>query len=310
MNNSINIIHNRNILILELKLLRIFVQVVKSGSFSAAAEQLCYTQPTISKSIQQLEQQIGEKLFITGYRKRHVKLTFIGEHVYKHALSILQQHEDMLDSIQNIRSLKAGELSLGLPPLGAILMHRLIARYHRNYPEIKLNFLEVGSLKIEEALVNKKIDVGIVLGNPHSDLYSIKILNSPLCLLAKQDSHLTKYEKINFDDLKNENFIFYTDDFSLTPIILSEAQKAGFEPNIVCKSSQWDFIVKMVEANMGIAILPEIYCRKFSNLKKIYFNSDDMTWQLHMAWHKGLETSHATKAWLNLVNKYSHEISL
>ncbi|WP_373683725.1 hypothetical protein [Acinetobacter sp. YH12255] len=54
-------------------------------------------------------------------------------------------------------------------------------------------------------------------------MYSIKILNSPLCLLAKQDSHLTKYEKINFDDLKNENFIFYTDDFSLTPIILSEA---------------------------------------------------------------------------------------
>ncbi|WP_373684777.1 LysR substrate-binding domain-containing protein [Acinetobacter sp. YH12156] len=68
--------------------------------------------------------------------------------------------------------------------------------------------------------------------------------------------------------------LFYTDDFSLTPIILSEAQKAGFEPNIVCKSSQWDFIVKMVEANMGIAILPEIYCRKFSNLKKIYFNSE------------------------------------
>src|SRR5690606_42094871 len=99
MNNSIKIIHNGNIFILELKLLRIFVQVVKSGSFSAAAEQLCYTQPTISKSIQQLEQQIGEKLFITGYRKRHVKLTFIGEHVYNHALSILQQHEEDRKSV-------------------------------------------------------------------------------------------------------------------------------------------------------------------------------------------------------------------
>src|SRR5690606_36814535 len=207
MNNSINIIHNRNILILELKLLRIFVQVVKSGSFSAAAEQLCYTQPTISKSIQQLEQQIGEKLFITGYRKRHVKLTFIGEHVYKHALSILQQHEDMLDSIQNIRSLKAGELSLGLPPLGAILMHRLIARYHRNYREIELIFWEVASVKIEAALVKKKTDVGLVVGHPHSDLYPIKILNAALCLLANPDSHLTRYEKINFDVLKTENFI-------------------------------------------------------------------------------------------------------
>lgn len=293
---------------MEIKLLRIFVNVVQSGSFSAAAEQLCCTQPTISKSIQQLEHQVGDKLFTIGQRKRQVELTFMGEHIYEHALSILEQYENMLDSIQHIRSLKAGELSLGLPPLGAILMHRLITRYHRNYPGIKLNFLEVGSLKIEEALINKKIDVGIVLGNQHSDLYSIKILTSPLCLLVKQDSHLTQYEKIDFHDLKNEKFIFYTDDFSLTPIILNAAKKSGFEPNIVCKSSQWDFIVKMVDANMGIAILPEVYCKKFNHLNKIHFNHDEMNWELHMAWHKGLETSHATQAWLDLVRQYAHEI--
>ncbi|WP_122902549.1 LysR substrate-binding domain-containing protein [Acinetobacter sp. B51(2017)] len=296
---------------MDIKQLKIFITVVKLGSFSAAADQLSCTQPTITKAMQQLEQQVGEKLFslTQAQRKRQVQLTSIGQHIYQYALAILQQHEQMLDSIQQIKLLKTGQLRLGLPPLGAILMHRLITRYHHNYPDIKLHFLEVGSLKIEQALLNKKIDVGIVLGQPHHELYSIKILNSPLCVLTQKNSHLSKRDHIDFHELKNEKFLFYTQDFSLSPILLDAAQQAGFNPNIVCQSSQWDFIVKMVEADMGIAILPEIYCKQFEHLSRVYFNNEGLTWTLHMAWHKGLQITPTTQAWLNLVEQYRHEIS-
>ncbi len=58
--------------------------------------------------------------------------------------------------------------------------------------------------------MNKKIDVGIVLGNPHSDLKIYKNIKFPFMLISKQDSHLTKYEKINFDDLKMRSLVLYT----------------------------------------------------------------------------------------------------
>ena len=70
---------------MDFKALKIFVQLVKSHSFSLAAEELSVTQPTISKSLKQLEDEIGLPLFHKGEagRKREVKLTYMGEQLYE-----------------------------------------------------------------------------------------------------------------------------------------------------------------------------------------------------------------------------------
>jgi Transcriptional regulator len=121
---------------MDIKSLKVFVTIVQKQSFSHAAEALFVTQPTISKLIRQLEDEIGVPLFHKGEagRKREAQLTYMGEQIYQHALVILNEQQRMLDTVTQVRALKQGKLTLGLPPLASVLFSQLIALFHKNTP--------------------------------------------------------------------------------------------------------------------------------------------------------------------------------
>ena len=297
---------------MDFKALKIFVQLVKSHSFSLAAEELSVTQPTISKSLKQLEDEIGLPLFHKGEagRKREVKLTYMGEQVYLHAVQILQQEQQIFEAADQIRGLKQGVLRLGLPPLGSVLLSSLIVKFHKLYPNIELNFLEGGATGIEEAILAKKIDVGILLGELKPSIQGIQIIDSPLCLLSNYDSQWRKRDVVQFAELKEESFLLYADTFTLNHVILDAAMAAGFEPKVLCKSSQWDFIAKMVESGVGIALLPQIYCEQLDRAKfsVSLVEQPSLRWNLNMAWNSTVVMNPATRAWLSIIDEYKDQI--
>ncbi len=297
---------------MDLKSLKIFVEIVQNRSFSLAAEHLFMTQPTLSKAIRSLEEELGTALFKKGEagRKREVTLTYTGELIYQHALKMLAEQKNIYETIEQIQSLKKGKLTLGLPPLGSILISPLIALFHKKYPEIQLNFLEVGGNSIEEAIANKQIDVGVLLHNLRPDFAFIPVVSSPMCVLSIKESHWKNKEKVSMIELKEESFLLFSDTFTLNNMIIQAANSVGFEPNVVCKSSQWDFIAKMIESNMGIALLPQIYCEQL-DLNKYNISlleNPNLTWQLSMAWNTTVAMSPATRAWLNIVEDNKQRI--
>ncbi|MCU4535726.1 LysR family transcriptional regulator [Acinetobacter bereziniae] len=297
---------------MDIKNLKIFVEIVHCESFTLAADRLFMTQPTISKSIKHLEEELGTALFKKGEagRKREVVLTYIGELIYQHALNILSEQKLIFDNIDQVQDLKKGKLTIGLPPLGSVLLSPLIALFHQNYPDIQLKFLEVGANAIEEAIAAKSIDVGILLGNLRPSFAAIPVIDSPMCLLAKKNSHWNQKITVNLNELKEEKFLLYADSFTLNKMIIQAANSVGFEPKVVCKSSQWDFITKMVEFNMGIAILPKIYCDQLDPQKfcSAILNEPKLHWTLSMAWNITVAMSPATKAWLNIVEMNREKI--
>ncbi|KKW77910.1 LysR family transcriptional regulator [Acinetobacter sp. Ag2] len=297
---------------MDIKNLKIFVEIVHCESFTLAADRLFMTQPTISKSIKHLEEELGTALFKKGEagRKREVVLTYIGELIYQHALNILSEQKLIFDNIDQVQDLKKGKLTIGLPPLGSVLLSPLIALFHQNYPDIQLKFLEVGANAIEEAIAAKSIDVGILLGNLRPSFAAIPVIDSPMCLLAKKSSHWSQKNTVNLNELKEEKFLLYADSFTLNKMIIQAANSVGFEPKVVCKSSQWDFITKMVEFNMGIAILPKIYCDQLDPQKfcSAILNEPKLHWTLSMAWNITVAMSPATKAWLNIVEMNREKI--
>ncbi|MFW1973867.1 LysR family transcriptional regulator [Acinetobacter bereziniae] len=297
---------------MDIKNLKIFVEIVHCESFTLAADRLFMTQPTISKSIKHLEEELGTALFKKGEagRKREVVLTYIGELIYQHALNILSEQKLIFDNIDQVQDLKKGKLTIGLPPLGSVLLSPLIALFHQNYPDIQLKFLEVGANAIEEAIAAKSIDVGILLGNLRPSFAAIPVIDSPMCLLAKKSSHWNQKNTVNLNELKEEKFLLYADSFTLNKMIIQAANSVGFEPKVVCKSSQWDFITKMVEFNMGIAILPKIYCDQLDPQKfcSAILNEPKLHWTLSMAWNITVAMSPATKAWLNIVEMNQEKI--
>lgn len=297
---------------MDLKSLKIFVETVNSQSFSLAAVRLFMTQPTLSKIIKSLEEELGTALFKKGEagRKREVVLTYTGELIYQHALNILSEHEKIYNTIEQVKLLKKGKLTLGLPPLGSVLFSSLIALFHKQHPDIQLSFLEVGSNSIEEAIADKRIDVGILLGNIRPTFASIPVVDSRMCLLSIKDSQWRNRKTVNLIELKEESFLLFSDTFTLNSMIIKAANTVGFEPKVVCKSSQWDFIAKMVESNMGIALLPQIYCQQLDQEKfnTAVLENPGLNWTLSMAWNTTIAMSPATRAWLNIVKDHKQKI--
>ena len=297
---------------MDIKSLSVFVKIVQLQSFTRTAAEMCVTQPTISKTIHHLEQEIGVALFHRGDagRKRDVALTYTGEQVYQHALLILEEQQRIFETVAKIRQIKQGKLTLGLPPLGSVLLSSLIAKFHKQYPHIELSFLEVGAAAIEDAILAKKVDVGILLGHLKPILSGIPIMDSPLCLLSRKDTQWKNRQTVKLIELKEESFLLYDDSFTLNNMIIQAANYVGFEPHVVCKSSQWDFIAKMVESGVGIALLPQIYCEQLDRAKfsVSLVEQPSLRWNLNMAWNSTVVMNPATRAWLSIIDEYKDQI--
>lgn len=156
----------------------------------------------------------------------------------------------------------------------------------------------------------KKIDVGILLGELKPSIQGIQIIDSPLCLLSNYDSQWRKRDVVQFAELQEESFLLYADTFTLNHVILDAAMAAGFEPKVLCKSSQWDFIAKMVESGVGIALLPQIYCEQLDRAKfsVSLVEQPSLRWNLNMAWNSTVVMNPATRAWLSIIDEYKDQI--
>lgn len=144
-----------------LELYRIFEKVCQTSSFSAAAKELYITQPAVSQSIKQLEENLSVSLFQRG--SRGVSLTAEGQVLLEYIRSALHLIESGEDRIAKLRSLMAGELKIGAGDTITrqfLLPH--IHRFHQSYPDILLQVTNRTSLEILELLKNGAVDIAFV----------------------------------------------------------------------------------------------------------------------------------------------------
>ena len=130
-------------MLMDFRTLRTFVEVVRQGGFSQAAKVVFTTQSTVSKAVKQLEIELGVPLLD---RKGHRStLTADGDVVYRRALKILAERDDLATELDELRGLKQGTLRLGLPPVGSSdLFAPLFAIYRSRYPGVDIRLVEHG----------------------------------------------------------------------------------------------------------------------------------------------------------------------
>lgn len=301
--------NNLTFIMLSFKSLQCFVTLVKTKSFTRTAEQLYLTQPTISKILQQLEEQLQVQLLVKPEhgRKRQVELTEIGQRIYQHALELLQAEQNIFLEIENYQQLKTGTLKLGVPPLGSQLLTTALFDYHQQWPEIELAFLEVGSKGIEQALLNNELDVGVLLHPFDEHIFnSIELCNYPLMVLLRHDATWATRKKIHLEELQHQSFLMFPENFSLNRIILDACEQHGFYPSIACRTSQWNLLADMVLQRMGIALLPQYYTDMLDPdlFAAIPLEKPNIQWHLAMAWKKNLSVSPAVQAWLHVIDQH------
>lgn len=141
--------------------LELFVEIARSGSFSGAAAVLGTDQPSLSRQVRLLEEQIGTKLFFrTG---RGVKLTEAGDSLLSISSRYLNDILDLTQRINDERENVRGRISFGVVQfLGATFVPNLLIRFREKYPDIALHVTGGNSGIVHEWLLNGRIDAGII----------------------------------------------------------------------------------------------------------------------------------------------------
>lgn len=283
-----------------------FVEVARQKSFTKAAKTLHVSQPAISKVIKTLEGELDTLLFERSGRT--VKLTDTGQAILERAQSILDDMDRFSSDIADITGLKRGHITIGLPPMvGARFFPQVIGTLKQDYPEITIQLIEVGSKEVEAGIEQETLDLGVValpLNSDHFEIFSF--LNEPLRVVMSPDHVLAKKAAIDLSDLKQESFILYRDDFSLNDLIRLQCEARGFYPNVVLQSSQWDFIVEMVSAHFGIALLPDTICCSLDSQRFSCKPLKEVTipWNLALIWKKGKYLSFAARKLVSVTKQY------
>ncbi|WLD94444.1 LysR family transcriptional regulator [Alkalihalobacillus sp. AL-G] len=287
---------------MDIRHLEYFTEVARHLSFTKAASVLHVSQPSISKAIKHIEEELGVSLF---YRSKHLELTDAGKAVLENAKHVLEAFNNLTSELTDVMDLKKGEIRIGIPPIiGAAFFSKLISRFKEDYPYVQITLTEVGSKKIKQGVEDGSLDIGLICNLPiqKGNFEIIKVINDPLMLIVHKEHPLANQEAIDLSDLKSEPFILYRQDFTLHDRIVEECSKKGFHPNVVCESSQKDFMIEMVEARLGIALLPGKVTHSITNqdIIALPLSNSKLSLELGMVWKRNKYLPFAVREFIEM----------
>lgn len=244
---------------MELRHLRYFVAVAEELHFSLAAQKLNIAQPPLSQQIQQLENELGVRLFLRT--KRQVKLTYAGKVFLDNALKILNDLERACEATQRAHRGELGKIIVAFTGTATYdILPNLIQLYQARYPLVDLTVFQLVTTAQVEALLTGEIDVGILCAPLEIAELNVGVIRyEPFVVALPADHPLAeKTGGIEAGELAAELFI-------MTPrklgpayydVIINICHNAGFSPNVVQESGELGTILALVAAKMGISLVP------------------------------------------------------
>ena len=283
-----------------------FTEVARLKSFTKASQYLHVSQPSISKVIKTLENELG--VLLLERSGRQIELTDAGQALLQRAQDVLIAMDNLSNELTDIIGLQTGRLVIGLPPMvGARFFPSLIGEFKHCYPGVEIKLMEVGSRQVESLLEANTLDLGVVALPLNKTGFEIfPFIRESLHIVFHPDNPLAQQSTLTLHDLRNESFILYHNDFSLTDLIMEQCSLQGFVPHTVCQSSQWDLIAEMVAAKLGIALLPETICQTLEpqRFRFVPLIHPIIPWNLAVVWRQGKYLSFAAREWLKLTKNH------
>ena len=256
---------------MDIRQLEYFVELAKTKNFRKASEQLHLSQPALSKSIRLLETELNTVLI--ERTNKSFELTDTGQALYQKSVFLIQQFQDIYKTIDDVRLSNEGEIKIGIPNiLGFLCYFDLICEFQKKYPGIHISVSGEGTKDINAALREERIDLGLGMLSENvpipRDLLVIPLTHDEGVLVVNRNKAYASMDVISILDVKDENFVLTNEQYLLYDDFMQLCMQEGFAPKVVAKSSQWDFLLKMVDSDFGIALLPRPLIEK-SNLPNI-----------------------------------------
>jgi DNA-binding transcriptional LysR family regulator len=241
--------------------IRTFHQVVASGSYSAAARALGYTQPAITQQMKALERSVGVPLFTRA--GRGLRLTEAGEALARHAENILDSLTTAQQHLGALARLRAGRVRVcAFPSANATLVPAATARLLADHPGIRVELLEAEPPDSVDRLLRGECDIALAFRYPGAsaglppDLVETPLLEDRLTVLLPVGHPLARRHAVRLADLADERWIAGCPRCraNLVQICADE----GYTPDVVFTTDDNLAVQSLVAAGVGIALMPAL----------------------------------------------------
>ena len=292
---------------MELRVLNYFLTIAREENFTRAARQLHVTQPTLSRQIADLEQELGVKLFVRS--NHNIILTEDGMILKRRAQEILSlADKTKRDFLQKDEAL-SGTISIGSGEFRSTeYLAKIIAGFRRKYPNVTYEIYSGNANNIRDYIERGHLDIGLM--SEPIDMRKYNFVNMPIKeqwgLFAPVDSPLSEKESISPEDLKGMSIVTATGDFNQSRIgkWLGDYREQG---EIAATADLPYNEAVLVKENIGVMLSINLNCT-YENLRFIPLRPA-LEVSTALAWKKEQIFSATTSAFIDFASQYLKGIS-
>ncbi len=296
-----------------LRQFRYFIAVAESGSVAAASRMLNIAQSALTKSLLELEGELGSSLF--NRSPRGMQLTPQGHRFLVGARKVIGSVADALRvNGADVAPALAGVLTVGVTPLVAgYYLSELLSRFRRNHPAVEVFVTEDTPRFLEHLLINGEVDVAIMVSNALSEpqaMVAETLTRSPSRVWLSANHPLTAQDEVTLADCARHDQIVLEAD-RIDDVMRAVWARHGLKPRTILRTSSLEAVRSLVGAGAGIAVLPDFLYRPWTldaeHVDVRRLRDEVPTIDVGLVWRRGSQLKPVAAEFIELAREQSRQ---
>jgi DNA-binding transcriptional LysR family regulator len=240
---------------LQISHLEAFTAVARTGSISAAAEELVVSQPAVTARLQGLERAANATLLARS--RSGTRLTDEGRALLPFAERALAAVAGGRRAVADVVSGVGGRLTIGAAPaVSTYVLPSVLHRFQASHPDVQLSVRSGHSEEVLEMVLREEVEIGLMRPIQHPEVATVPLYEDELVLVVPRGHPFASSAQIRMDQMATEYLILFDRTSSYHELTSSIFRQAGIAPRGYLEVDNIDAAKRMVEQRLGIALLP------------------------------------------------------
>lgn len=288
--------------------LRVFMTVAEHEHITRASEELYLSQPAVTKIVQNLEQEVGQKL--VERQGRRIALTYAGQVLRTYARRMFALEREMEEALAALSDIETGEVTLAANPItGIYLLPSIVASFRARYPCVKINLEILKSREIIDSTVEWHLDFGLVEVDPSELPLGLEyetVAYDELILVVSPRHPWSEVSLLKPEELRDGVLILREPGSGIRESIEHAFSHQGFSMSALLTVPDSEVIKQMAIKGVGATIVSAMSVRReleSGELLRIPIGGLEMRPQLSMIWREDKQFSPAAQAFRDLLRR-------
>ena len=262
---------------MNLSQLRAFDAVVRTGSFTAAAERLFVSQPAVTNHVKALEAYYEVSLF--QRHGRGVEPTTLGHRLAEISRQLFGMEEEAVEILQAHKKLEAGNLRIASD--GPYVVIPLVKAFKQKYPGVQVSVQILNTREVLATLLDERCDIAVQAEAPDDDrLHALPLTKNRIIVFvnAAHEWATAGRDNISVQELQGAPVIVREHGSTTRKIFEQGCQSAGVVPNYTLETTSRETVKEAVAARLGVGIVAEPELRPDPRFRPLFFNDADLVY--------------------------------